>query len=111
MNDAHRKARLKHLIATDYGRPSDFVRETGVSKGRVSQMTGTKEPFGEGAARKLAIELDLHEDWFNHNWPTPKEAARGVPYDDAPTAHHTKRLSALAPMKSRMRQKASQTWS
>lgn len=82
MNDAHRKARLKHLIATDYGRPSDFVRETGVSKGRVSQMTGTKEPFGEGAARKLAIELDLHEDWFNHNWPTPKEAARGIQYGD-----------------------------
>lgn len=76
MNDTHRKNRLRHLIATDYGRPADFVSATGISKGRVSQITGSKEPFGEGAARKLAVELGLHEDWFNHEWPTPKEEAK-----------------------------------
>lgn len=89
MNDAHRKARLNHLIASDYGRQADFVQATGISKARVSQIAGNKEPFGEGAARKLAGELDLHEDWFNHEWPTPKEATRAK-YKSQPSlgTHH-----------------------
>lgn len=78
MNDAHRKARLKYLIDHDYGRAADFVRATGISKARVSQMAGAGQPFGEAAARKLAQDLELHEDWFNHTWPTPKEEASGV---------------------------------
>lgn len=75
MNDAHRKARLNHLIAADYGRPADFVLATGISKARVSQMAGPDEPFGESAARNLARKLDLDDDWFNLQSPTPKEAA------------------------------------
>ena len=75
MNDAHRKARLNHLIDHDYGRAADFVRATGISKARVSQMAGPGQPFGEAAARKLAQDLGLHEDWFNQVRPTPKEAA------------------------------------
>lgn len=76
MNDAHRKARLNHLIATDYGKPIDFARATGMNKARVSQITSAEEPFGEAAARNLARKLDLHDDWFNHTWPTPKEAGK-----------------------------------
>ena len=78
MNDAHRKARLNHLIDHDYGRAADFVRATGISKARVSQMAGPGQPFGEAAARKLAQDLGLHEDWFNQTQPTPKEAAAGA---------------------------------
>ncbi len=74
MNDAHRKARLRHLITTDYGKAADFVRATGISKARVSQMTGDTEPFGEAAARKLAQDLNLDENWFNGTLATPKEA-------------------------------------
>lgn len=75
MNDAHRKTRLRHLIATDYGKAADFARATGISKARVSQMTGDTEPFGEAAARKIAQDLDLDENWFNSTLPTPKEAS------------------------------------
>ena len=75
MNDTHRKARLNHLIATDYGKPADFARATGLSKARVSQIAGDAEPFGEAAARKLAQDLGLNEDWFNINEKTPKESA------------------------------------
>lgn len=78
MNDAHRKARLNHLIDHDYGRAADFVRATGISKARVSQMSGPGQPFGEAAARKLAQDLGLHEDWFNQTLPTPKEVAAGA---------------------------------
>lgn len=78
MNDAHRKLRLNHLISTDYGRQVDFVRVTNLGKARVSQMAGAKEPFGEEAARRLAQEIGLHEDWFNHTWPTPKEERLGI---------------------------------
>lgn len=77
MNDEHRKERLRHLIATDYGKQADFVRATGIGKARVSQMVGSKEPFGEEAARRLAGELHLPEDWFNLTLPTPKERSRG----------------------------------
>lgn len=77
MNDEHRKARLRHLIATDYGRQTDFVESTGLSKSRVSQMVGPKEPFGEAAARKLAEEIGLPSDWFNLSLPTPKEKRSG----------------------------------
>ncbi|MPS93348.1 MAG: helix-turn-helix transcriptional regulator [Comamonas sp.] len=38
-------------------------------------MTGDSEPFGEAAARKIAQDLDLDENWFNYTLPTPKEAA------------------------------------
>ncbi|KGH30851.1 hypothetical protein [Comamonas testosteroni] len=77
MNDAHRKARLNYLIDHDYGRAAEFVRSTGISKARVSQMTSSAHPFGEAAARKLAQDLGLHEDWFNHTLPTPKEEQAG----------------------------------
>lgn len=78
MNDEHRKERLRHLIATDYGKQADFVRATGLGKARVSQMAGVKEPFGEEAARRLAAELRLPADWFNLLLPTPKEKGRGL---------------------------------
>ncbi|TYK74132.1 hypothetical protein FSY45_20040 [Comamonas sp. Z1] len=77
MNDAHRKTRLNYLIDHDYGRAAEFVRSTGISKARVSQMTSSAHPFGEVAARKLAQDLGLHEDWFNHTLPTPKEELAG----------------------------------
>lgn len=52
------------------------MHATGLSKARLSQIAGDTEPFGEAAARKLAQDLGMPEDWFNHTWPTPKEAAR-----------------------------------
>ena len=86
MNDAHRKARLKHLIANDYGRQVDFVNATGISKARISQMAGAAQPFGEDAARRLANELGLVAEWFNLNLPTPKEHRGGASVHDVITS-------------------------
>lgn len=81
MNDAHRKARLRHLIATDYGNSQiELARAAQISKSRLSQMAGEKEPFGEEAARRLAYQLGLDSNWFNSSSLTPREAhgARNV---------------------------------
>lgn len=86
MNDAHRKARLRHLIATDYGRQADFVRASGMSKSRLSQIVGPSEPFGEEAARRLAHLLQLPEHWFNLLLPTPKEERTELKRGSANTA-------------------------
>lgn len=76
MNDAHRKARLRHLIDTDFGgSQAELAKAAQASKSRVSQMAGEKEPFGEEAARRLAYALGLTEDWFSTEQPTPKEGA------------------------------------
>ena len=84
MRDEHRKARARHLIATDYGRAADFVRTTGITKSRVSQATGEGQPFGEDAAATWEEAADLPPGWFNNNWPTPKEAKKNGWRSDAP---------------------------
>lgn len=84
MRDEQRKARARHLITTDYGRAADFVRATGISKARVSQVIGETEPFAEDAAIKWEEAAGLPSGWFNNNWPTPKEAKKNGWRVDAP---------------------------
>lgn len=74
MRDEHRKARARHLIKTDYGAAAAFVAATGISKGRVAQVTGKTEPFGEDAAGTWEEVVGLPSGWFSNTWPTPKEA-------------------------------------
>jgi hypothetical protein len=76
MSDAHRKARLKHLIATDYGSLVAFAAAVGKGKARVSQMAGPNQPFGERAARHLEEAALLPAEWFNNDWPTPHETRK-----------------------------------
>lgn len=51
------------------------MRETGkhghepVSKGRIAQFFDKNQPFGESAARSLALRLGLREDLFLHDDP------------------------------------------
>lgn len=57
--DAHRRQRLARLIKTAYnGSQAAFVAETGISKGRVSQLVGSDEPFGERAAKSLVEKIN-----------------------------------------------------
>jgi hypothetical protein len=85
MNEAHRKQRLLHLLATDYaGKKVAMARTLGNEnkKARITQLAGDTEPFGEGAAENLESGLDLPTGWFNHTWPTPKEAEQyKIPID------------------------------
>ena len=87
MRDDQRKARLRHLIKTDYGTSANFARETAFSKSRVSQVAGPKEPFAEDAANKWEDSLGLPRGWFNNTWPTPKEARRMKIKIDQPYPH------------------------
>lgn len=93
----HRKTRLRHLIATDYGgkqahmaaaSPLKDDGEHEYNRSRINQLAGDAEPFGEGAARKLEESYGLPKGWFNNLWPTPREAERlGVPMEAGyPTA-------------------------
>lgn len=83
MRDEHRKARLRHLIKTDYGSQAKFAKDTAISESRTSQAAGKKEPFAEDAATLWEGKLGLPKGWFNNTWPTPKEAGKlGVRIED-----------------------------
>ncbi|KQR62636.1 S24 family peptidase [Acidovorax sp. Leaf160] len=83
MRDDHRKARLAHLIKTDYGdeRKRFMDAHEWVSKSRLSQVLGS-QPFAEDAGFEWAERIGLPRAWFNNSWPTPKESkALGIPVD------------------------------
>lgn len=64
MKDA-RRARLTHLFETTFkGDRAKFMKATGLTKGRITQLFDPKEPFGELAARRLAEQLGLRPDYF-----------------------------------------------
>jgi hypothetical protein len=61
--------RRRRFIATFKAKPwnedrAKFMRETGYSKGRVSQFLDPKQPFGERAAREVALKMGLDADAF-----------------------------------------------
>lgn len=64
--DAHRKARLAALLASRYkGERAGLIRESGLTKGRISQLLDPNQPFKEAAARSLEVRLELPERWFD----------------------------------------------
>jgi SOS-response transcriptional repressor LexA len=63
--DAHRKERLRQLIATRFGGDRKaFQDATELSKGRVTQLLDPDSPFGELAAERLTDKLGLTDRWF-----------------------------------------------
>jgi SOS-response transcriptional repressor LexA len=80
-----RKRRLEQLIRTRYkGVRADFMKETGLSGGRVTQLLNPADAFGERAARELERKLDLPAMWFdkddhNNTEPVGRPLTRGVP--------------------------------
>lgn len=64
--DSHRKARLALLLQKRYnGDRAAFGRESGLTKGRISQLLDPDEPFGERAAASLVSKLSLTDHWFD----------------------------------------------
>jgi hypothetical protein len=60
-----RREKLRHLIAVRFnGSREKFMAETGLNKSRLSQLMSDGYPFGERAARELALRLGLPEDYF-----------------------------------------------
>ena len=60
-----RREKLRQLIADKFGGSREkFMAETGLNKSRLSQLMSDGYPFGERAARELALRLNLPEDYF-----------------------------------------------
>lgn len=81
--DSTRRARLATLLATRYkGDRATLIRESGLTKGRISQLLSS-DPFGERAARELELRLGLPDRWLDQEStnvePAPSIRAGGVP--------------------------------
>lgn len=74
MDDA-RRARFLRFVADHCGPdPRRYLlAETGLSKGRITQLFDPDEPFGERTGRNLAEKLDLPPDYFERDKPPPGE--------------------------------------
>jgi len=75
--DEDRRRRFTAWFQANYGNGDDararFMRDSGLrgedalTKGRVAQLFDAKLPFGERAARNLAVRFGLPEDYFLHD--------------------------------------------
>jgi transcriptional regulator with XRE-family HTH domain len=64
--DRLRRQKLRDLLATRYGgERRRFLEDSGISKGRLSQLLSGKHPFGEEAARNLEDKLRLEPGYFD----------------------------------------------
>lgn len=84
---ALRRHRFESWFTAKYGPPDSadarkrFMADSGntgeapLTKGRVSQLFDVRQPFGEKAARQLALRFGLAEEYFLHVMPELEEAA------------------------------------
>lgn len=60
-----RRHKLRLLIERDFSNSrGKFMAATGLTKTRLSQLLSDGYPFGERAARELALKAGLPEDYF-----------------------------------------------
>jgi hypothetical protein len=63
---ALRRQKLRDLIAHRFrGDRGAFLAETGLTKGRLSQLLKDEQPFGDNAARNLEERLQLPAGYFD----------------------------------------------
>jgi hypothetical protein len=63
---ALRRSKLRHLLEVEFkGDRGVFLKKSGLTKGRLSQLLDPKEPFGDVAARNLAERLELPPGYFD----------------------------------------------
>lgn len=63
---ALRRYKLTHLLNTEFrGDRGRFLKETGLSKGRLSQLLDPDQPFGDRAAQNLEERLKLDKGYFD----------------------------------------------
>lgn len=61
-----RRYKLAHLIRTRFsGSRGAFLSESGLTKGRLSQLLDPSQPFGDVAARNLEERLHLEPGYFD----------------------------------------------
>lgn len=63
---ALRRHKLRQLLAEKYsGDRGRFLQDSGLTKGRLSQLLKDGEPFGDTAARNLEERLQLEPGFFD----------------------------------------------
>lgn len=63
---ALRRQKLRDLLNTRFsGDRGAFLKASGLTKGRLSQLLDPKQPFGDTAARKLEERLQLEPGYFD----------------------------------------------
>lgn len=63
---ALRRSKLRHLLDVQFkGDRGLFLKRSGLTKGRLSQLLDPDEPFGDVAARNLAERLQLPAGYFD----------------------------------------------
>lgn len=63
---ALRRSKLRHLLDVQFkGDRGLFLKRSGLTKGRLSQLLDPNEPFGDVAARNLAERLQLPAGYFD----------------------------------------------
>lgn len=63
---ALRRSKLRHLLDVQFkGDRGAFLKKSGLTKGRLSQLLDPSEPFGDVAARNLAERLELPPGYFD----------------------------------------------
>lgn len=63
---ARRRAALRQYLAERLrGDRATLIRRSGLTKGRIAQLLGDEGPFGERAARDLAVRLGLPANYFD----------------------------------------------
>jgi hypothetical protein len=79
--DAERRQRFKDWFAGPpcKGSRKELIRLTGLTKGRVAQLFSDEQPFGERAARDLAVKLKLADPRYFERAavPAPPRTATG----------------------------------
>lgn len=63
---ALRRSKLRHLLDVGFkGDRGAFLKKSGLTKGRLSQLLDPNEPFGDVAARNLCDRLELPPGYFD----------------------------------------------
>lgn len=63
---ALRRSKLRHPLEVQFkGDRGAFLKKSGLTKGRLSQLLDPQEPFRDVAARNLAARLELPAGYFD----------------------------------------------
>lgn len=78
-----RRYKLRHLLDTRFkGDRGTFLKASGLSKGRLTQLLDPDQPFGDVAARNLEQRLQLEPGFFDSMNASTVEWA--VKFDNLP---------------------------
>lgn len=67
MKEARRRRFVAYFDDQFKGDRAKLIKATGLTKGRIAQLFDPDQPFGEIAARRLAEQLGLSLDYFEHD--------------------------------------------